>query len=115
MLVLACAGGEATKGICNSEVLEQLGEAGLLVNVSRGSVIDESALLDALENESIAGAALDVFATEPEINARFYALENVVLTPHSASVTKEVRKKLIACMLEEAGAHFGEQNLKYAV
>ena len=95
VLALACPGGKETHHLVNSAVLEKLGPGGYLVNVSRGSVVDEAALLDALENKKIAGAALDVFATEPNIDARFLPLENVVLQPHSASITHETRTAML--------------------
>jgi lactate dehydrogenase-like 2-hydroxyacid dehydrogenase len=102
VLVLACPGGQATDNLCDQNVLDALGPQGFLINISRGSVVDEAALLTALENGSIAGAGLDVFETEPALNDRFIALDNVVLTPHSASVTQEVRIELIRNMLEQA-------------
>ncbi len=104
VLVLACPGGAATHHLCNREVLEALGEDGFLVNVARGSVVDEAALLEALTEGRIAGAGLDVFAQEPGLDPAFLSLENVVLTPHSASITKEVRAELIGAMLADAEA-----------
>jgi hydroxypyruvate reductase len=71
--------------------LAALGRDGILINVSRGSVVDEPALIDALTNATIAGAGLDVFASEPAIDPRFAALENVVLQPHYAAITHEMR------------------------
>jgi hydroxypyruvate reductase len=90
-LILSCPGGEETRGLVSAEVLRRLGPKGFLINISRGSVVDEAALLDALEAKTIAGAALDVFENEPRIDARFLTLENVVLTPHVAAVTQETR------------------------
>ena len=107
-------GRPATAGLVNAGVLRQLGPDGFLVNIARGEVVDESALLDALENGGIAGAGLDVFATEPGLNPRFLKLDNVVLTPHSASITREVRVKLIACMIEDISAFLAGTPLRYA-
>ncbi len=104
VLVLACPGGEATRHLVNRAVLERLGPDGYLVNVSRGSVVDEAALLDALESRAIAGAALDVFAAEPDIDRRFFALDNVVLQPHSASITYETRAAMVARLLNDIDA-----------
>jgi lactate dehydrogenase-like 2-hydroxyacid dehydrogenase len=104
VLVLACPGGEETHHLVNRGVLERLGLEGYLVNVARGSVVDEAALLDALENRTIAGAALDVFASEPNIDPRFIALENVVLQPHSASITHETRAAMVARLLRDIDA-----------
>ena len=98
-LILCCPGGEATRDLVSAAVLNRLGPDGYLVNVARGSVVDEPALLDALETGAIAGAALDVFAAEPAVNPRFLALENVVLTPHNAAVTLESRAEMTATLL----------------
>ena len=104
VLVLACPGGEATRNLVNRAVIEQLGPKGYLVNVARGSVVEEGALLDALEAGKIAGAALDVFASEPNIDPRFLALDNVVLQPHSASITHETRAAMVARLLGDIDA-----------
>ncbi|MGC1504515.1 MAG: 2-hydroxyacid dehydrogenase [Sulfitobacter sp.] len=112
VLVLACPGGEDTHHLCDQRVLDVLGPDSFLVNISRGSVVDERALLASLEGGVIAGAALDVFETEPELNADFLSLDNVVLTPHSASVTHEVRVELIRNMLDEADAYVSGNPLK---
>jgi len=98
-LILCCAGGPATRGIVSAPVLAQLGQRGYLVNVARGSVVDEAALLDALERGGIAGAGLDVFAEEPGLDPRFAALENVVLMPHYAAVTVDSRAEMGATLV----------------
>ncbi len=90
-LVVALVGGKQTEGFVSAEVIEALGPRGVIVNISRGTTIDETALLDALENGRIAGAALDVFLDEPNIDPRFYALPNVVIQPHQGSGTVETR------------------------
>lgn len=104
VLVLSCPGGKATHHLINKPILEKLGPDGFLVNMSRGSVVDEAALLDALEAKSIAGAALDVFENEPNIDPRFFTLDNVVLAPHSSSITHETRAAIIARMLGDIEA-----------
>ena len=98
-LVLCCSGGPATAGLVSAEVLQKLGPEGYLVNVARGSVVDEGALLAMLETGGIAGAGLDVFAEEPGLNARFIRLENVVLMPHYAAVTKQSRAEMGAALV----------------
>ena len=85
-------------------MLETLGPDGYLVNVSRGSVVDEPALIEALQTKRIAGAALDVFASEPTIDERFLTLDNVVLQPHSASITHETRAAMLARVLGDIDA-----------
>jgi hydroxypyruvate reductase len=91
VLVMACPGGEATRHLVNADTLACLGAGGILINVSRGSVVDESALIHALETGVIAGAGLDVFEREPNVDERLFAFENVVLSPHYASTTHETR------------------------
>jgi lactate dehydrogenase-like 2-hydroxyacid dehydrogenase len=93
-LVVACPGGAATKNIVNAEVLAALGRKGTLINIARGSIVDEPALVAALEAGAIKGAGLDVFVEEPRIPAKLLALENVVLLPHVGSATRETRQAM---------------------
>jgi len=90
-LVVIVAGGAGTRHLIDASVLDALGPEGFLVNVSRGSVIDEPALVQALREGRIAGAGLDVFADEPNVLAALFELDNVVLLPHIASGTVETR------------------------
>ena len=87
-------GGVETHGIVNREVIDALGPNGMLVNVSRGSVVDEPALVAALEEGRLGAAGLDVFADEPNVPAALFAMENVVLTPHIGSATEETRQAM---------------------
>ncbi len=93
-LVVACPGGEATKNVVNAEVLAALGKNGTLINIARGSIIDEAALVAALQSGTIKAAGLDVFADEPNIPAGLMTMENVVLLPHVGSATHETRKAM---------------------
>ncbi|MGC7098429.1 2-hydroxyacid dehydrogenase [Amycolatopsis lurida] len=93
-LVVAVAGGEETRGLVSADVLAALGPDGYLVNVSRGSVVDEPALVAALTEGKLAGAALDVFAAEPEVPAPLLDLDSVLLLPHIASATTETREAM---------------------
>ena len=90
-LVVITPGGAATRHLIDARVLQALGPQGYLVNVSRGSVVDEAALVDALQRGTIAGAALDVFENEPRVPPALRELDNVVLTPHIASATIPTR------------------------
>jgi lactate dehydrogenase-like 2-hydroxyacid dehydrogenase len=93
-LVVACPGGAATRGIVNAQVLAALGKKGTLVNIARGSIVDEPALVKALQDGTIKGAGLDVFANEPHVPAALLTMENVVLLPHVGSATHETRKAM---------------------
>jgi hydroxypyruvate reductase len=93
-LVVACPGGAATKNIVNAKVLAALGKKGTIVNIARGSIIDEPALVAALQAGTIKGAGLDVFADEPNIPQPLYAMDNVVLLPHVGSATRETRQAM---------------------
>lgn len=106
VLVLLCPGGAETRHLIGKPVLEALGPKGWLVNLSRGSVVDEAALLEALENRAIAGAALDVYENEPRIDPRFLQLDNVVLSPHHASGTAETRDAMAQLVVDNLRAHF---------
>ncbi len=87
-LVVAVPGGAATRNMVDAEILAALGRRGMVVNIGRGSAIDEAALLHALETRAIQAAGLDVFVNEPAIDPRFLALDNVVLLPHSGSASQ---------------------------
>ncbi len=93
-LVVACPGGAATKNIVDANVLAALGKKGTIVNIARGSIIDEPALVAALSAGTIKGAGLDVFADEPNIPEPLFALDNVVLLPHVGSATRETRQAM---------------------
>jgi lactate dehydrogenase-like 2-hydroxyacid dehydrogenase len=91
-LVITCAGGDQTKKMINKEILNSMKKTAYIINVSRGSVIDEKALLNSLKNKTIKGAALDVYENEPKINPLFKKLNNIILHPHHGSGTFETRK-----------------------
>jgi len=93
-LVVITPGGQGTRHLINAEVLSALGPKGYLINVARGSVVDEQALVHALEAGLIAGAGLDVFAAEPQVPEALWQMPNVVLTPHMASATHQTRRAM---------------------
>jgi lactate dehydrogenase-like 2-hydroxyacid dehydrogenase len=106
ILIVAAPGGRETARMIGAPVLDALGPQGILVNVARGSLVDQEALLAALAQGRIAGAALDVFDKEPDIDARFFGLENVLLTPHIGSATQETRAAMAQLMLDNLRAYF---------
>ena len=109
VLIVACPGGEATRGLVSRAVIEALGPKGFLVNIARGSVVDEPALIEALQHGRIAGAGLDVFADEPRVPPAFFALDNAVLLPHVGSATVETRKAMGDLQVENLRRHFSGQ------
>ncbi|MBI3714674.1 MAG: 2-hydroxyacid dehydrogenase [Betaproteobacteria bacterium] len=98
-LVVASAGGAGTRHLVSREVIAALGPEAFLINISRGSVIDENALVDALVQKRIGGAALDVFEFEPKVPEALLALDNVVLLPHVGSATHETRQAMADLVL----------------
>lgn len=100
VLVVAAAGGAGTRHLVDRAVLDALGPDGYLVNIARGSVVDQDALVDALVHGRLAGAGLDVFADEPNIPSELTALDNVVLLPHVGSGTVQTRAAMEALVLQ---------------
>jgi phosphoglycerate dehydrogenase-like enzyme len=111
ILVVTSRSSPANAGQINGEVLAALGPDGLLVNVSRGFLIDESALLQALERRTIGGAALDVFTQEPPDTAVWNRFGNVVLSPHIAGYTREAGAAMFAQLRENLRRHFAGEPL----
>jgi lactate dehydrogenase-like 2-hydroxyacid dehydrogenase len=110
-LVICTPGGDQTRHLISKDVLGALGENGFLVNISRGSVVDEEALVSALQNHAIAGAALDVFAKEPQVPAALFDLDNVLLLPHIASSTRETFAAMEGLVLENLRSFFKDGRL----
>jgi lactate dehydrogenase-like 2-hydroxyacid dehydrogenase len=105
-LVAICPGGPATDKIVDRAVLDALGPEGVFINVARGSVVDEPALVAALQDGRLGGAGLDVFAQEPKVPEALLAMEQVVLQPHAASATHETRRAMGDLVVENLRAHF---------
>jgi hydroxypyruvate reductase len=110
-LVVTCLGGPTTKGLVDRRVIEALGPQGWLINVARGSVIDEPALVEALVAGRLGAAGLDVFAGEPDVPAALLAMDNVVLQPHQASATWETRDAMGQLVVDNLKAHFAGEPL----
>jgi lactate dehydrogenase-like 2-hydroxyacid dehydrogenase len=106
ILIVSAAGGAATAGLVDRAAIEALPAGTVFVNVSRGTVVDEAALVEALRSGRIAAAGLDVFMNEPAIDPVFATFPNVVLSPHQASGTVETRKDMGALMRANLEAHF---------
>jgi lactate dehydrogenase-like 2-hydroxyacid dehydrogenase len=105
VLVVACPANATTRHLVNTKVIEALGEKGYIVNISRGAVVDESALASALAEGRLAGAALDVFENEPNVPESLRSLTNTVLTPHVASATHETRRRMADLLLANLDAY----------
>jgi lactate dehydrogenase-like 2-hydroxyacid dehydrogenase len=110
-LIVIVPGGAATAKMINADVLKALGPRGVLINVARGSVVDEQALIEALKKGTIAGAGLDVFENEPNVPAELLALDNVVLTPHVGSATWQTRQAMADLAFGNLEAHFAGRPL----
>jgi len=110
-LVVAAPGTPATHHTVNAEVMAALGSQGTLVNIARGSLVDEEALIVALRERTLGFAALDVFADEPRVPAALRELDNVVLTPHVGSLTVETRHAMGQLVVDNLRAHFSGQAL----
>jgi lactate dehydrogenase-like 2-hydroxyacid dehydrogenase len=106
ILILTCPGGPETDGLVNADVLAALGPRGILVNMARGSVVDQNALIQALNDGIIAGAALDVFEDEPRVPQTLRSRDNVLLTPHVGSATEETRVAMTRLAVDNLKAFF---------
>ena len=104
-----CPGGESTYHLLNDERIGMMKETAYLINSARGDVIDNDALINALKNKKIAGAGLDVFEGEPELNPAFLELENVVLLPHLGSASIETRIDMGMRVLQNMEAFYNNQ------
>ena len=110
-LVVACPGGAATRHLVDAPVLQALGPQGLLVNIARGSVVDESALIPMLRSGAVGGAGLDVFEHEPGVPAELAAIDHVALMPHAASGTRETAGRMSQLVIDNLNAWQDEQRL----
>ncbi|MBR0753560.1 2-hydroxyacid dehydrogenase [Bradyrhizobium jicamae] len=115
ILMIAVRAGADTQHVVNADILRRLGSEGFVVNISRGSVIDEPALVKALTEQTIAGAGLDVFALEPHAPGELTALQNVVLAPHLGGHTLESHVAMQDCVLANLEAFFAGRPLPYEV
>ncbi len=111
ILILATSANASTRHLVGREVLDALGPAGYLVNVARGSLVDEPELISALGENRIAGAALDVFEDEPNVPQELRSSPKVLLTPHIASATVETREAMARAVLSNLDAYFAGQTL----
>jgi lactate dehydrogenase-like 2-hydroxyacid dehydrogenase len=115
ILVVACKADETNRGLISREILDALGPDGLLVNVSRGQVVDEDALIAALKSGSLGQAALDVFIEEPTDPNRWADVPNIVLTPHTAGATTAGVQGMLMLLMQNLQAHFAGEPLKTPV
>jgi len=115
VLVVTCPSTPETRNLVDARILAALGPDGFLVNVARGAIVDEQALIAALEGGTIAGAALDVFRDEPHVPPALMQMENVVLAPHIGTSTREIREERTRKLLADLRAFFSGQPLRHAV
>jgi lactate dehydrogenase-like 2-hydroxyacid dehydrogenase len=105
-LIVVLPGGAATRHMVDAEVLRALGPNGVLINVARGTVVDEAALVEALQSGTILAAGLDVFADEPRVPEVLHAMENVVLLPHIGTATHHTRGLMGDLVVENVRSWF---------
>jgi lactate dehydrogenase-like 2-hydroxyacid dehydrogenase len=105
-LIVCAQGGAQTRHLINADVIEALGPTGILINVGRGSIVDEAAVAAALREGKLAGAGLDVFEREPHVLPALLECPNAVLTPHVGSATASTRKAMADLVLANLEAHF---------
>ena len=110
-LMVACKGGPETRHLVSAAVIDALGPKGTLINVARGSVVDEPALITALAEGRLGHAALDVFENEPHVPPALLALPNVIVQPHHGSATVETRTAIGQLMIDNISAHFAGRPL----
>lgn len=110
-VTLHCPGGGENTRLMNADRLSLMKPSAFLINTARGDVVDEAALIDALQKKVIAGAGLDVFEKEPSVSEALLSLENVVIIPHLGSASTETRVAMGLCALENIKAFFGDQEL----
>ncbi|WP_397449971.1 2-hydroxyacid dehydrogenase [Pseudomonas sp. NA-150] len=114
-MVIATPGGAESRSLVDAEVLDALGTDGFLINISRGSVVDTTALIEVLQNQRIAGAALDVLDGEPNVPTDLAALSNVILTPHIAGRSPEAVAATLQLVIDNLLAHFAGRGVLTAV
>ena len=110
-LILSCVGGEETKKIVNREIMEKIGPNGVLINISRGSVVDEGDLVACLEEGKLGGAGLDVFTSEPHVPEALFKMPQVVLQPHIGSATLQTRISMGQLVVDNVDAYCAKKPL----
>ncbi|KVD75829.1 hydroxyacid dehydrogenase [Burkholderia sp. ABCPW 14] len=114
-LVVACRADERNRGLVGRDVIDAIGPAGAIVNIARGSLVDETALIDALSEQRLGWAGLDVFADEPNVGEGLRRLPNVILTPHVAAETQEAQHAVARMALENVRSHVAGMPVPYPV
>ncbi|WP_413501882.1 2-hydroxyacid dehydrogenase [Serratia proteamaculans] len=113
--VIAISGGKDSAGLVDKAVFDALPSHALVINIARGSIVNQADLIAALQNGDIAGAGLDVYAQEPQVPAELIAMDNVVLQPHIASATQETRQKMSDIVFTNVEAFFNQAPLPHAI
>ena len=115
ILVVITPGGPSTAKLVSKDVIEALGPNGILINVSRGTVVDEEEMISALQDGRLGSAGLDVFATEPNVPESLRSLENVSLTPHIGSATVETREAMGDLVVRNLNSFFANGKVEISV
>jgi lactate dehydrogenase-like 2-hydroxyacid dehydrogenase len=115
VIVAACPGGKATEKVVSRAALKALGKEGIFVNIARGSVVDQEALVEYLLNGELGGAGLDVFNDEPKVPEALFSIDHIVLQPHQGSATADTRAAMGQLTLDNVAAFFAGQGLKTPV
>lgn len=111
ILMIACALNENTRKSINSDILKCLGKDGVIINIARGGIIDEDALLEALKNQEILGAGLDVFDPEPTIGTKWQGIKNLVITPHFSGKTRAAREAALIITFDNISRYLKGEKL----
>lgn len=111
ILVVACRADDSNRGLIDAEIIRAVGPQGIIINVSRGSLVDESALIETLKSGALGGAALDVFETEPTPADRWTDVPNLVLSPHAGGATTNGVQGMLLLTMQNLAAHFAGQPL----
>jgi len=111
VVIVAAPGGDETHHLINADVLSAMQPHAILVNIARGNIVDETALVAALKNGSIGGAGLDVYEQEPKVSPELLKMENVTLLPHLGTSSEEIREEMGLMAIDNLRAYFAGETV----